>query len=111
MSEFTREELMEMNIHDLRRIGSQLGVRAPTDKNKQQLVKCIMDVSSGRVAPYKTNVGRPSKTTCQIEDDEEMREKIKCAMEYHKIQKEMYEKAVDLIVENLRTYLLSAFDK
>lgn len=109
--EFTAEKLMSMNLHDLRKIGSKIGVRAPTGKNKQQLVNAILDVSSGRVLSYKTNVGRPSNTASNEVNSEELRETIKQVAQYKKIQKEMYEKAVDTIVEHLRSYLLTAFEK
>lgn len=109
--EFTLEKLMLMNLHELRKIGIQIGVKAPTEKNKEELVNAILDVSSGKVMPYKTNVGRPSNTPSEVVDSEELRETIKQVAQYQKIQREMYEKAVDKLLNNLKNYLLMSYDK
>ena len=48
-----------MRLVDLREIGRNIGVRAPSTKSKNQLITDIKDILLGNKEPYKTNLGRP----------------------------------------------------
>lgn len=64
MSEFSNRELQKMNIHKLRILARQVGVPSPSNRHKDDLINCIVDIILGKKAPdYKNkNRGRPSKT-------------------------------------------------
>jgi len=57
--EYTRKNLDKFNLYNLRRIGSEIGVKSPTSMKKAQLITAIIDVAEGRVAPFHSNKGRP----------------------------------------------------
>ena len=68
---YTREELLDLGIYDLRELGRDVGVVSPTTLKKEQLVDAILSVIYGE-AP-KRNVGkgrgRPSRNKnkpCQL---------------------------------------------
>lgn len=62
---FSRDELYAINIHDLRKMGQQVGVKSPSSLNKEQLIENIYSIITGTKMPYKQKDkrGRPSKAT------------------------------------------------
>lgn len=52
--------LEEMNLHDLRRIGRQIGVKAPSGLQKKDLIDAIIRVDKGIDNPVFSKKGRPS---------------------------------------------------
>ncbi len=52
---FTKEILEKEHLSVLREIGRQVGVKAPAEKNKVEIIRCILDVQSGKVAPIEAN--------------------------------------------------------
>ena len=64
---YTKEQLEDYTIHDLRLIGRSIGVRAPSAMVKKDLVQAILSVQDGCVKPHLTSRGRPRKTTLEIE--------------------------------------------
>lgn len=59
----SREELMQLGIFDLRKIGMDIGVKLPTTFNKAELIEEIILIETKQKEPYvkPTNRGRPSK--------------------------------------------------
>jgi len=64
----SKEGLYNLNIHELRKLGSQVGVKSPSSLNKENLVDAIFSIVVGEQKPYKQKDrrGRPQKAT--IED-------------------------------------------
>ena len=64
----SKEGLYNLNIHELRKLGSQVGVKSPSSLNKENLVDAIFSIVMGEIEPYKQKDrrGRPQKAT--IED-------------------------------------------
>ena len=109
--EFTVADLNQKSLYRLREIGTQVGVKAPTAKNKQDLILSIMDVVSGRVQPTVSKVGRPRKNFVDNEIDEKLEQKIQDLKVKQLTEREIYEVAVDKMVERIRNFLLLQFDK
>ena len=56
-------QLYEMNIHDLRNIAREVGVKAPTTLTKKVLIDEIIQIESGNKQPcIPTKKGRPPKS-------------------------------------------------
>lgn len=73
---FTTETLDRVNLFVLREIGRVIGVKAPAAKNKDDLIKEIIAVQNGELAPTPpSNLGAPQKTKVDLsaflEDSEE----------------------------------------
>ena len=59
---YDKEQLEQINIHALRNIAREVGVRAPTRLNKNVVIKEIMQIESGQKQPYQaTRQGRHAK--------------------------------------------------
>ena len=58
---FTENELIELNIHDLRDVARQIGVQRPTTKKKEDLVAETLSIIYGTpiVKSAKSSAGRP----------------------------------------------------
>ena len=56
---FTKEQLENKQIHLLRQIGRELGVKSPSTLKKSQLIEQILGISSGEISPTFSKVGRP----------------------------------------------------
>lgn len=56
------EELNVLNVHELRAMAREIGVRAPTTKKQQELIEEILKIQSGMLQPHTTNMGRPVKS-------------------------------------------------
>lgn len=56
-------KLNELNIFALRDLARRMGVKSPTSRKKEELIKCIVDIKSGQSQPIvnKTKQGRPPK--------------------------------------------------
>ena len=67
--EYTTEQLEQINIHSLRIIARDMGVRAPTALTKPVLIDEIIKVQSGEKEPYVPNKrGRPAgKSVAEIQ--------------------------------------------
>ena len=63
----TKEGLYNLNIHELRKLGSQVGVKSPSSLNKETLVEAIFSIVVGEIKPYKQKDrrGRPQKATME----------------------------------------------
>ena len=74
---FDRESLEKTELHELRKIGKQIGVRAPSRLKKADLIKNILDVQSGKLQPYFSSKGRPNmKNTFNIKKEKRSVEEI-----------------------------------
>ena len=67
---YTSAYLWQCSLFDLRIIGQDIGVRAPTALTKKVLIQSILDVSSGKVPPHSSNRGRPQ---ISIHNDKEIK--------------------------------------
>ena len=64
---FTAEMLDKVNLFVLREIGRVIGVKAPAAKNKDDLIKEIIAVQNGELAPTPpSNLGAPQKTKVDL---------------------------------------------
>ena len=54
-----KERLSKKSIYELRIIGRELGVKAPTKLKKQELIYAIIERNLNLVEPYSTTRGRP----------------------------------------------------
>ena len=62
MKQFTKEELENIGIYNLRNYARKLGVKAPTKKVKAQLIKEILMIYNKELKPVeKANMGRKVK--------------------------------------------------
>lgn len=64
---FSKEKLYELTIHNLRRLGSSIGVKAPSSLSKDRLIESIYSIVSGVSLPYtqKDKRGRPTKSAVE----------------------------------------------
>lgn len=59
---FEETELIKMNLHVLRAIGREIGVKAPASKKKEELIRDILLIQQGKLAPEPhNNKGAPPK--------------------------------------------------
>ena len=61
------EELRKYNLLTLRDYGRKCGVKSPTSKSKEQLIKEIIEIENGDKDPTKSNLGRKPKKSFLIE--------------------------------------------
>lgn len=59
--ESKRSELEKLSIYELRIRGRNAGVKAVTTKKHDEIVNEILQIESGELAPFKSNMGRPPK--------------------------------------------------
>ena len=63
------ETLMEKHLSVIRELGRYMGVRAPAAKKKEQLIKEILSIQSGRLKPVEANKkGAPTKFQADISE-------------------------------------------
>ena len=66
--EYTKEALTLVDIHSLRNLAREIGVKSPSSLSKPELINEIIEIKSGRKAPcVLTKKGRPAKV--RIEDE------------------------------------------
>ncbi len=59
---FSEQELVRMHIFQLRDAARKIGVASPTTKNKEELIRQYLDISTGKAQPVAaTRRGRPPK--------------------------------------------------
>lgn len=63
----TTKEIESMSIHELRNTARNFGVKSPTSKKRQELIDEIELIKNGKLEPYKTNMGRPTKKSITSE--------------------------------------------
>ncbi len=64
---FTKEMLEELHLSVVRELGRQIGVKAPAGKKKDSLIKDILAIQSGTIAPVQpTKVGAPTKMDVDV---------------------------------------------
>ncbi|MBQ8426663.1 MAG: Rho termination factor N-terminal domain-containing protein [Clostridia bacterium] len=56
---YTKEELERKNVHTLRQIGREKGVKAPSSLKKGDLIEQILGIEKGEIAPCFSTGGRP----------------------------------------------------
>ena len=75
-----RDYLEELNVHCLRIIGREAGVKAPATLRKKILIEEIVAIQSGEKQPAKpTNKGRPIKnfvTEMSAEEEKEIIDRL-----------------------------------
>jgi hypothetical protein len=98
---YTEEELCEMNLHFLRTIAREMGVKSPTKYNKNELMAEIIKIENGEKEPVEYNRrGRPLKNTVATVCSEETMENIRA-----EIKKEMIEKTLKKVETMLNEIL------
>ena len=68
LGNFSREELYAINIHELRKLGQQVGVKSPSSLNKEDLVENIYSIITGIQMPYKQKDKRGRPTKARVDD-------------------------------------------
>ena len=64
--QYSKDQLYEMNIHVLRNIAREVGVKAPTSFKKAALINEISQINSGKKQPCApSNKGRPPKNSAE----------------------------------------------
>ena len=58
--EITVETLSKLDLHSLRKIGREIGVKAPTTLYKKELIAEIIKIKNGEKQPYVSKKGRPT---------------------------------------------------
>ncbi len=61
MEKYSKEELNDIGIFELRSIARNVGVKSPTTKRHNDLVNAILRVQNGEDKVFSTNKGRPPK--------------------------------------------------
>ena len=56
---YKKEDLEKVNLHELRKLGREIGVKCPSAKIKKELINDIFLISNGKMLPHKNNNGRP----------------------------------------------------
>ncbi len=80
---YSKEALLKLGIYDLRAIARQVGVKAPTTLNKDQIINGIVSLLGGKEKPQHSSLGRPSK------DNRSFNEALKL-IKYESVPKEEY---------------------
>ncbi|MBR2969761.1 MAG: hypothetical protein IKC49_01765 [Clostridia bacterium] len=64
MFNISNEELIELSIYELRNLARETGVKSPTSKVKNELVRQIIEIREGRLDPVveRSKKGRPPKS-------------------------------------------------
>lgn len=96
--EYTKKQLEEFSIHDLRVIGRNVGVKAPTAMRKDQLIQAILSIKSGCGKPSFSGRGRPS---LRILGDTQ-----KVLPKANKLEQQ-----VDLILDEIKKLIMSLAEK
>ena len=79
-----RDQLEKRSIYDLRQVGRAVGVKRPSDMNKEPLISAILDIAECKVAPFpRTGKGAPPKSSSFDNDVVALVEKcMKCYSGY-----------------------------
>ena len=59
MRTFSVSKLKSYNLSELRTLGREIGVKAPTTKRKDELINAIINILDGVTPPHNTTRGRP----------------------------------------------------
>lgn len=66
---FTLEQLDQLHLSVLREIGRRIGVKAPAGKKKEDLIKDILDIQSGKLLPCEPSTqGAPPKIKIDVSE-------------------------------------------
>ena len=99
--DYKKDNLKQMSVYPLRKIGKDLGVKSPTSLKKNELIESILDIQSGKIKPVSSKHGRPSlnseyKSLENNKKEKEQKEKIE-------VVKELLVKAQKLLQEILQS--------
>ncbi len=96
--EYKKEELLKINIHSLRTIGREIGVRAPTALTKSVLIEEILDIHYGRKKPcLPPKTGRP--VGLYVENLSDVKDYLKCKQHWLDIDNIIKNAKKELIYE------------
>ena len=100
-------QLYEMDIHALRNIAREVGVKSPTTLTKKALIDEILQIESGNKQPcIPTKKGRPPKSNGANQKLEN--EKIVDAVDENTISLEQYkQKVIACIVKEIEKKLIN----
>ena len=66
---YEEQQLNQTNVHSLRNIAREVGVKAPTTLHKKDLIEEILQIQSGKKQPCKpTKKGRPLKNRLEVQN-------------------------------------------
>ena len=97
---YSFEQLDKIRIQYLRDIAREIGVKAPTSFKKDVLIEEILQIQSGRKAPYtRTKKGRPLKENFRLES---AKDNIRLV---EKIEKNLKKEIIDCILKEIEKKL------
>lgn len=69
-SKMSSVQLDQLSLFELRNAAREMGVKSPTTYNKGELIDKMISISTGKIAPVKTNRGRPPKALVGLKVEE-----------------------------------------
>jgi len=104
---YKKEDLENVNLHELRKLGRELGVKCPRAKKKDDLIKEICLISNGQKLPHTTINGRPCLQS-NIEKVETINIKEKLTEEeFDRLLKKLIEKKLDNLFKKIKEEILA----
>jgi hypothetical protein len=102
--EYSKDSLSQMDFHNLRIIAREVGVKAPSSKNKSVLVKEILEIVLGERKPSApSKLGRPVKNPIKLDFDKSSLPLNKvCEKE---IKKQAKKELIDDILKKVEDFL------
>lgn len=100
MVNYTKEDLEQFNIYELRYVAQKVGVRRPTNKRKETLINDILNIQNNIVEPYYAKRGRPSalrKKTIEFSQEE--------ILKFEKRRVEEITKKIESYIEEIKKLL------
>ena len=98
--------LKKENLYVLRELGRKLGVKSPTCKNKDDLIKDIIAVSKGEISPHVQLKGRPALQSEMVDFGVSVKPKLKVESDKVVIDKEFEDKLTLLIRKVLKEEII-----
>ena len=66
MPQFYKEMLEKYSFHSLRDLARSMGVKAPSQLKKDELIFAILDIQNNKTEPVSTNKGRPPSANIEM---------------------------------------------
>lgn len=95
-----RETLKRAHLYDLRRMGREVGVKAPAALKKNELINQILAVKRGEIPPHFTNKGRMPKPTDSV---------VSSYKKFKDEKRDRLEKRLDRILGELKDCILKMY--
>ena len=102
--QYDKDELYQLNIHDLRTIARAIGVKAPTALNKRTLIAEILQIQRGEKQPTAPSKrGRPVRKCLELVDIN--KEKASVATPAIQLDEKLKQQCIDRILKEIEKQL------